>query len=176
MNDGYPNLHSREFNSQSHTIPVTRPTVNPRSLLALPFSAPFCDVKSEPLPSDGAAIAVLDVLVLAADNVPRDIAAVLNGSKVVSTNVADNANDVVLVGVTGVKLPVELTVIELAVEGLTVIVVVPSMISGTSTTVTCPAPFVSFTLIVRVVIDAIAVGDDPPRPLPVSVAELESVA
>ena len=132
-------------------------------------------MKSEPLPSDGTAAAALDVLALAVDNAPDDIVAKFDGSKVVSANVADKANDVVVASKKGVRLPEVLTTTGSAVEGLPTIVVVPSKISGTSTTVTCPALFVSFALTVRVVIDAIAVGKDPPRPLSVAVTELESI-
>ncbi|MCJ1318779.1 hypothetical protein MMC15_004110 [Xylographa vitiligo] len=161
--------------TQSHKIPATRPIVNPRRPFVLSFLATFCDVKSEPLPSDGAAAAALDVLVVAVDNAPSDEEAKFDGSKVVSANVADNANDVVLASDAGARLPEVLTTTGVTVEESPIIVVVPSKITGTSTTVTCPALFVSLISIVWVVIEAIAVDDDSANPMSVSVTELESI-
>jgi len=148
--------------------------VSPRRLLVLSFLAAFCDVNSEPLPSEVAAATALDVLVPAVNNAPSDVVAMFDGSKVVSANVADGANDVVLASGAGVRLPVVLTVTEFIVEGMPISVVVPSKISGTSTTVTCPILFVCFILTVRIVIDGIVVSTDSPPPLSVVVIELES--
>ena len=103
--------------TQSHTVPTTRATVNPRSPLLLSFLATFCVVKSEPLPSDGAAAAALDVLVLAVDNAPSDKEAILDGSNVVSAIVADNAEDAVPASDAGVRLPEGLTSTGLTVNG-----------------------------------------------------------